>query len=147
MVETGKIYRELMELEELLKEKGKKLTPSDREIVELYSNTDNMPRLTWNNDFVIIHANKAFLDKLGYELSDLLNKPLFNPDGTSNFITGESLPSSYATVKKNLKKGAEWVQGVINSWYAKDGSVVKVEWTLGFNHTKKGFGTAQCKIA
>jgi PAS domain-containing protein len=146
MEEISKKFNQIKELELMWNEKAQKMSQKDRELAELYSLTDHLPRLTWDNDFRIIHANQSFLDALGYDLLDIMGKRIFNEDGTSDFITTDTLGASYDTIADNLKSGVEWVHGTTNKWYAKDGSEVKIKWLIGFNHPSKSFGTTQCKF-
>ena len=146
MKEIHKKLSQLRELEILWNERKNNLSDKDKELAELYSLTDNMPRLTWNSDFIIIHANDAFLNPLGYDLVDLLNKPIFNPDGSSDYITPDTLGASYDTVEANLLHGTKMFASVKNKWFAKDGREVPIQWLKGFNHPTNSFGTTQCKF-
>jgi PAS domain S-box-containing protein len=108
------------------------------------SDTDNLARLTWDNEFRIVYANKVFLKTLGYELSDIIGKKIIERNGTSEFISKETLDDSLETITKNMENGIIMIQGVNNEWYAKDGSKVPIRWLVGFNDTYHGYGSTQC---
>jgi len=115
-------------------------------VAKLYSETDNLARLTWDNKFHIIDVNDKFLKRLGYKRSDLIGEKIIEDDGTSKFIVGKHLPESIRVVTENTKKGVTMMEGTKNEWYAKDGSIVAVNWFVGFNDHETGLGSTQCEF-
>lgn len=113
------------------------------------SETDMHPRLVYDKDYTIIHANKKFLNALGYDYMDLIGKKFMeikNGKIVSDFITEKYLKPSVDVVIKNLENGIIYSTGIVNEWYHKDGHAVAIEWQKGFNDSKTGYGTAQCKF-
>lgn len=115
-------------------------------LAEAFTHTDNFPRLTWDNNFVIIAVNDKFLVELGYDKEDLIGEKIIDEKGESKFIASKYIIDSIEVVTKNVKAGIEMLEGIENEWYAKDGSLVEIEWFKGFNHPEFGIGSTQCEF-
>lgn len=120
--------------------------PKELELLKLVSDTDHLPRIIWDNNTTILYANKPFLDNLGYEFNDVVGKKFFNEDGTSDFITPDTLEVSKKVVVTNASSGVKMIQGANNKWYNKLGEEVNISWLKGFNDTKTKLGSSQCFI-
>ena len=127
-------------------ENEKKRNPNAIRIMKLVSDTDEMPRLVWDGNTVILHANKAFLDALGYSYADVVGKKFFNDDGTSDFISPDTIEGSIDVLIDNVTNGVEWSKGIINKWFTKNGETRRIEWMVGFNDDYNNIGSAQCYI-
>lgn len=110
------------------------------------SETDILPRIVWDENNVIIHANQQFLDGLGYKYTELVGKKWVNDDGTSDFISPDTLPKSLDDVFRNIVGGIIFLTETRNEWIAKNGRTVPIKWAGGFNNAEFGVGSAQCEF-
>ncbi len=143
---TPSRIKRLKELDFYLNELEHGLDTNAMRLVKLFGNTDHLPRIVWDNNNIIIHANQKFLERLGYNFFDVVGHRFMNDDGTSKFMTPSTLEKSIDVVYENMKNGAVMTSGVVNEWYNKDKQPVKIEWLRGFNDSINGIGTAQCKF-
>jgi len=134
----------LRELDFFLEKVEKAISPSNMRLLKTVADTDKLPRLVWDGNTVILYANHAFLEMTGYGLEDLVGKPFFNADGTSDFITKEHIDPSVEVVIENAKGGVAMTKGITNKWYTKSGREVTIKWYKGFNDYVSGMGSCQC---
>jgi PAS domain S-box-containing protein len=118
--------------------------PEAVRITKLFTDTDHLARLVWDEKFRIFYANDAFLNLLGYKLHDVVGRYLFNEDGTSDFLTEDSIEDAKETINTNLKNGVRMIKGTKNRWKTKSGEIVDIDWQIGFNDSHTGIGSTQC---
>lgn len=115
-------------------------------LTKLFSDSDHLMRLVWDDKFRIIYANKTFLRVMKYKLEDIIGRPLFNEDGSSDFMTPDTVERSKLVVSKNLENGVKMISGAENKWIDSEGEEVKMDWLLGFNDKKTNIGSSQCLL-
>lgn len=116
-------------------------------IIKLMCRTDAMPRIIWDNNNTILEASQPFLDGLGYEREDVVGHKWYDRvTGKSEFMSEESIKTSLNAVIRNLKNGDIMIDVSDNTWYNKEGKEVGISWELGFNQSKTGIGSAQCRF-
>lgn len=113
---------------------------------ELFTDSDHLMRLVWDNDFKIIYANKTFLRIMKYKLNEVRGRKLFNDDGTSDFMTKDTVEQSRKVVQKNVSNGVRMLEGADNKWIDSEGNEVPLKWLIGFNDNETGLGSSQCLL-
>lgn len=110
------------------------------------ADTSTKPAIIWDNNFRLIYANESFLKSIGYKLSEIIYKKIFEDDGSSSFITKETVKESQEITLTNLANGLEIIPLFKNQWYHKKGYKLNMTWGHGFNDPITKFGSGKVKI-
>lgn len=129
-----------------LNNKDKTINNNVMSLVQNFIETDHLARIAWDSDFVIVFANKNFLDVLGYNMEDVVGKKIMDEHGHSPFISENTILKSVKAVQDNMEDPTrdKMLFSLENEWIAKDGRTLPIRWLAGFNDTKNKIGSTQC---